>query len=137
MDPILPGPTPTGNNGGITTTRLPLPPVAIGAGLAYAALGATFASHSVGALVAVLIPGVAALVAVAVIQRPRRDNGRFGRHHWPWLVWALVFTAWEVASLVLGELSFSLLLDPVLEIYPLRVAGWVLWLSGLWLLVRR
>ncbi|OLF16006.1 hypothetical protein BU204_19105 [Actinophytocola xanthii] len=62
---------------------------------------------------------------------------RFGRRHRAWLVWALAFTVWEVASLVLGELSFSLLLDPVLEVYPLRVGGWVLWLAGLWLLVRR
>ncbi|HEX2133438.1 MAG TPA: hypothetical protein VHH15_17965 [Actinophytocola sp.] len=138
MPPILPAQPPAGNNGGIEhTERLPLPPWAVAAGLGYAALGATFASHSVPALVAVLVPGVAALVVVALVRRPRVPGGRFGRRHRAWLVWALAFTAWEVASLVLGELSFSLLLDPVLELYPLRVAGWVLWLSGLWLLVRR
>lgn len=138
MTPILPGPAPARNNGGIERTEpLPLPPWALVAGLGYAALGATFASHSVPALVAVLIPGLAALAAVALVRRPKRENGRLGRRHRPWLVWALVFTAWEVASLLLGELSFSLLLDPVLEVYPLRVAGWVLWLAALWLLVRR
>jgi len=132
MAPILPGPAPARNNGGTD-----LPPWALVTGLGYAALGATFASHSVPALVAVLIPGVAGLVAVAMFRRPRVPGGRFGRRHLAWLVWALVFTALEVTSLVLGELSFSLLLDPVLAFYPLRVAGWVLWLSGLWLLVRR
>ena len=135
MVPILPGPAADRNNGGIE--RLRLPPWALVAGLGYAALGATFASHSVPALVAVLVPGVAALAAVALVRRPRVPGGRFGRRHRPWLVWAVGFTALEVTSLVLGELSFSLLLDPVLEVYPLRVAAWVLWLSGLWLLVRR
>ena len=138
MTPILPGPAPARNNGGIEhTERLRPPPWALVAGLGYAALGATFASHSVPALVAVLVPGVAALAAVALVGRPRTNGGRLGRRYWPWLVWALVFTAWEVVSLLAGELSFSLLLDPVLEVYPLRVAGWVLWLSALWLLVRR
>ncbi|GAB3451194.1 hypothetical protein [Actinophytocola sediminis] len=135
MASILPGPAPARNNGG--TDRLAPPGWALVAGLGYAALGATFPSHSVPALVAVLIPGVAALTAVALARRPRLPGGRFGRRHLAWLVLALVFTAWEVTSLVLGELSFSLLLDPVLAFYPLRVAGWVLWLSSLWLLVRR
>lgn len=128
MAPILPGPAAARNNGGIAL---------LAAGLGYAMLGATFTSHSVPALVAVLVPGTAALAAVALPRRPRLPGGRFGRRHLVWLVWALLFTAWEVTSLLLGELSFSLLLDPVLEIYPLRVAGWVLWLGGLWLLVRR
>jgi hypothetical protein len=109
------------------------PPVAA---LAYACLGATFASHSIPALVAVLVPGVAALVAVLVVRRPRVP-ARIGARHLPWLVWAVAFGLWELAALLLGELSFSLLMDPVLEIYPLRVGGWLLWLSAGWLLVRR
>lgn len=106
------------------------------AALGYACLGATFASHSVEALVAVLIPGVAALIAVLVKRRPRVP-ARVGARHLPWLVWAIAFGVWELAALLLGELSFSLLMDPVLEIYPLRVGGWLLWLSAGWLLVRR
>jgi hypothetical protein len=104
--------------------------------LGYACLGATFASHSIPALVAVLVPGVAALVAVLVVRRPRVP-ARIGTRHLPWLVWAVAFGLWELAALLLGELSFSLLMDPVLEIYPLRVGGWLLWLSAGWLLVRR
>ena len=107
------------------------------AGAAYAALGATFTSHSIPALIAVLVPGVATLVAVAVLRRPRRPTAPVTPGHRAWLVWAVCFTAWELAALFLGELSFSLLMDPVLEIYPLRVAGWALWLSAGWLLVRR
>lgn len=108
------------------------------AGAAYAAVGATFTSHSIPALVAVLVPGVAALVAVAVFDRPREEPAhRIGARHRAWLVWAVCFGAWELTALFLGELSFSLLLDPVLEIYPLRLAGWGLWLSAGWLLVRR
>jgi hypothetical protein len=106
------------------------------AALGYACLGATFASHSVAALVAVLIPGLTALVAVLVTRRPRVP-AKVGARHLPWLAWAIAFGLWELAALLLGELSFSLLMDPVLEIYPLRVAGWLLWLSAGWLLVRR
>ncbi|MPZ80933.1 MAG: hypothetical protein GEV28_11250 [Actinophytocola sp.] len=110
----------------------------VAAAAAYAAVGATFTSHSIPALVAVLIPGVAALVAVAVLPRPREETGhRVGARHRAWLVWAVCFGGWELTALFLGELSFSLLLDPVLEIYPLRLAGWGLWLSAGWLLVRR
>lgn len=127
------------------------------AGAAYAAIGATFASHSIPALIAVLVPGVAVLVAVAAMRRPRVEPAgapavpvtpggaaegpvvtapvRTG--HRAWLIWAVCFTVWELVSLFLGELSFSLLLDPVLEIYPMRMACWALWLCAGWLLVRR
>jgi hypothetical protein len=107
------------------------------AGAAYAAIGATFTSHSIPALIAVLVPGVAALVAVAVLRRPRVRAASSAPGHIAWLIWAVCFAAWELAALLLGERSFSLLMDPVLEIYPLRVAGWALWLSAGWLLVRR
>ena len=117
--------------------RLAVPPWLLLAGAAYAALGATFASHSLPALIAVLVPGVAALVAVAARRHPRGEAERVGAGHLPWLVWAVCFGVWELAALLLGELSFSLLMDPVLEIYPLRFAGWALWLSAGWLLVRR
>ena len=109
----------------------------LAAGLAYAAFGASFASHSTGALVAVLVPATAVLVAVVVLPRPRTPATRPGRRHLPWLLWVLAFGVWELAALVAGDLTISLLMDPVLAVYPLRVAGWVLWLWGGWLLVRR
>lgn len=112
-------------------------PWLLAAGVAYAVVGATFTSHSIPALVAVLVPGVAALVAVAVLRRPRQEPAGITTGRRAWLVWAGCFAVWELAALLLGELSFSLLMDPVLEIYPLRVAGWGLWLSAGWLLVRR
>ena len=107
------------------------------AGAAYAAIGATFTSHSIPALVAVLVPGVAVLVAVAVLRRPRTEPAGVVTGRRAWLIWAICFTVWELIALFLGELSFSLLMDPVLEIYPMRMAGWALWLSAGWLLVRR
>ncbi len=103
--------------------------------LAYAAFGATFVSHSVGALVAVLVP--AALVLVLAARRPRTPASRPVRRHLPWLVLLLVFGVWELVALLMGDLTISLLLDPVLAVYPPRVAGWVLWLWAGWQLVRR
>lgn len=131
MTPILPAGTPARNNGGIRGAAL------LAAGLGYAAFGATFASHSTGALVAVLVPATAALVAVLVPRRPRGPAARPGRTHLPWLLWVLAFGVWELAALLAGDLTISLLMDPVLAVFPLRMAGWVLWLSGGWLLVRR
>ena len=106
------------------------------AGLAYAAIGATFASHSVSALVAVLVPAVAVLVAVLVRGRPRTRPKKLDRTHLPWLFWLVAFGVWELVALFRNDLTISLLMDPVLVIYPLRVAGWVLWLWAGWLLVR-
>jgi uncharacterized membrane protein YfcA len=126
MTPILPAGTPARNNGGAL----------LAAGLAYAAFGASFASHTVGALVAVLVPATAVLVGVLVLRRPRATAPRIDRTHLPWLVWVLAFGVWELAALFAGDLTISLLMDPVLVIYPLRVAGWVLWLWAGWLLVR-
>lgn len=81
------------------------------AGAAYAALGATFTSHGIPALVAVLVPGVAVLVAVAVSRRPRAEPAGVTAGRLAWLVWAVCFAAWETLALLLGELSFSLLMD--------------------------
>jgi glucose dehydrogenase len=130
MTPILPAGTPARNNGGV---RRAIP---LAAGLAYAAFGASFVSHSVGALVAVLVPAAAVLVAVLVLRRPRAAAPVIGRAHLPWLVWLVAFGVWELVALLAGDLTISLLLDPVLAFYPLRVAGWVLWLWAGWLLVR-
>jgi hypothetical protein len=130
MASILPAGTPARNNGGIRRA------VPLAVGLAYAAFGATFTSHSVGALVAVLVPATAVLVAVIAMRRPRGTPVRLDRTHLPWLVWLVAFGVWELAALLAGDLTISLLMDPVLAIYPLRVAGWVLWLWAGWLLVR-
>ncbi len=107
------------------------------AGLAYAAFGASFASHSTGALVAVLVPATVVLVAVLVLRRPRGTVTPIDRTHLPWLGWLVAFGVWELVALLGNDLTISLLMDPVLVIYPLRVAGWVLWLWAGWLLVRR
>jgi uncharacterized membrane protein YfcA len=106
------------------------------AGLAYAAFGASFASHTTGALVAILVPATVVLVAVLVLRRPRGTVTRVDRTHVPWLVWLVAFGVWELVAFVRNDLTISLLMDPVLVIYPLRVAGWVLWLWAGWLVVR-
>lgn len=126
MTPILPAGTPARNNGGIWP---------LAAGLAYAAFGATFASHTTGALVVVLVPAVTVLIAVLVVRHPG-TRPKIDRTHLPWLVWLVAFGVWELVALFRGDLTISLLMDPVLEIYPLRVAGWVLWLWAGWLLIR-
>jgi hypothetical protein len=121
---ILPSRTTTRYNGGIWLAIV-----------AYAAFGATFASHSTGALIAVLAPAV--LVLALAAPTPSRPRHRPQRRHFPWLVLLLTFGLWELVPLLLGDLTISLLLDPVLAIYPLRVAAWVLWLWVGWQLVRR
>jgi len=126
MTPILPAGKPVRNNGGIAP---------LAAGLAYATFGATLASHTTGALVAVLVPAVAVLVAV-LVRTPPRTRPKVDRTHLPWLVWLVAFGVWELVALMRNDLTISLMMDPVLEIYPLRVAGWVLWLWAGWLLVR-
>lgn len=107
-------------------------------GACYAAVAATFRSHSLPALVAVLIPGAVLFALAALRSRPgdaTREPIRSGRL--VWLVWAVVFGAWELVALLRDELSLSLLMDPVLEVYPLRLAAWAAWLYVGWLLVRR
>lgn len=135
MTPILPAGTPARNNGGIRRA------LALSACLAYAAFGATFVSHSLGALVAVLVPATVVLVTVVVtaLVLPRQAGAarRPDRTHLPWLAWLLAFGVWELVALLRGDLTISLLMDPVLVVYPLRVAGWALWLWAGWLLVRR
>jgi hypothetical protein len=108
----------------------------LAAGLAYAAFGATFASHTVGALVVVLVPATVVLIWVLTSNRPPTTR-KLDRAHLPWLVWALAFGVWELLAFLMKDLTISLMMDPVLEIYPLRVAGWALWLWAGWLLVRR
>jgi hypothetical protein len=130
MTPILPAGTPARNNGGIRRAVL------VAALLAYALFGASFVSHSVGALVAVLVPATAVLVAVLVFNRSPATPPKIDRAHLPWLFWLLAFGVWELVPLLTGDLTISLLMDPVLVIYPLRVAGWVLWLWAGWLLVK-
>lgn len=85
---------------------------------------------------AVLVPATAVLVAVLVLRHPRGTPVKLDRTHLPWLVWLLAFGVWELVALLAEDLTISLLMDPVLAIYPLRVAGWVLWLWAGWLLVR-
>ena len=105
--------------------------------VAYAVFGASFVSHSVGALVAVLVPATAVLVAVLVLRRPRatpREASTAATCRGWSGCWRSESGSWP--PLLGGDLTISLLMDPVLVIYPLRVAGWVLWLWAGWLLVR-
>lgn len=127
MPPILPVEAPPRNRGGIR----------VAAGLAYAAVGATFAAFTVGALVAVLVAVAAVLVGVLVRDRPSEKPRRLDRSHLPWLVWVVVFGVWELVAFFDKSLTISLMMTPVLAIYPLRVAGWMLFLWTGWLLVRR
>jgi hypothetical protein len=58
-----------------------------------------------------------------------------------WLLPIGFFAVVEVADIYLGSThahpTLSVLLDPPLDRYPIRVAGYAVWLSGFWTLVRR
>ena len=63
------------------------------------------------------------------------------RHVAPWVLLGVLLAAWEVAGLAWGNdaahPTLSLLLDPVLDTYPGRLGGWLVWLgAGRWLVTR-
>lgn len=109
---------------------------------AYAVLAAFCAPLTAPAVVAVLVPGSALLLARA--RRPVRPMPAGGRPRRAGLLWAGLGVAaclWEVVAMLWGNdeqhPTLSLLLDPVLDTYPGRVLGYVAWLSvGRWLVTR-
>jgi len=58
-----------------------------------------------------------------------------------WLLPTGLFVVIEVADIYLGSThahpTLSVLMDPPLDRYPIRVAGYAVWLSGFWALIRR
>lgn len=108
----------------------------------YALIAAVFRPLTVPAAVAVLIPGVLLLALRAT--RPVRSlpSGAVSPGAAAlWLALAAAGAAWWLVAFLWGNdpehPTLSLLLDPVLDTYPARVLGYVLWLAaGRWLVTR-
>jgi hypothetical protein len=112
---------------------------AAGIGL-YAVVAATARPLTDPAAVAVLLPGLALFAYGA--RRTPTTTVRAGRATVvAWLALCLVFLAWELVAYRWGNdaahPTLSLLADPVLDTYPGRLAGYLLWLgTGAWLVTR-
>jgi hypothetical protein len=112
---------------------------------AYAALASTTGVNTVGAAVAVAVPGAA--VAVLTLRRPSRavtvETG-LRRGAAIWAAVALAGLLWEAGAYV-GELTvgqyehptLSVLLAPLLSDQVIRFVAWSLWLYAGWRLIRR
>lgn len=106
----------------------------------YALLAALARPLTGAAAAAVLVAG-AVLLAVRA-RRPVRTHAAVSRS--AVLVWATLAVAagcWELVAFGwgndAGHPTLSLLLDPVLDTYPARVAAYALWLAaGRWLVTR-
>jgi hypothetical protein len=108
----------------------------------YAVIAALAPPLTAPAVVAVAVPG-----AVAVALRARRPVAPLTTAARPraaavqWGVVAALLAAWWTVAFAWGNdaahPTLSLLLDPVLDTYPGRLAGWLLWLAaGRWLVTR-
>lgn len=119
--------------------------VAAVATAAYAAVASTTGVNTVGAAVAVAVPGTT--VAVLALRRPSRQvtsEPVLRRGAAIWVGVALTGLLWE-AGAYLGELTIgqyehptlSVLLAPLLHDQVVRFAAWSLWLYAGWRLIRR
>jgi hypothetical protein len=108
----------------------------------YALIAAVFEPLTLPAAVAVLIPGVLLLALRSTRPvRPLPSGAVSPGAAALWLASATAGTAWWLLAFLWGNdaqhPTLSLLLDPVLETYPARVLGYVLWLAaGRWLVTR-
>ncbi|MDQ4011025.1 MAG: hypothetical protein M3228_10100 [Actinomycetota bacterium] len=112
------------------------------ASVGYALIAAIFEPLTVPAAVAVLIPGVLLLALRAIRPvRPLPAGAVSPGTAALWLALAAAGAAWWLVAFLWGNdpahPTLSLLLDPLLETYPARVVGYVLWLAaGRWLVTR-
>jgi len=124
--------------------RPPVRKIVIGAGLvAYSWVAASTVPFTRSALLAVLLPG--AVVATLAYGRPVRripppdhvDVAGFS--YWAFCIIALF--EWEAAAFRDNSLwwhpSLTALIDPVLDVRPVKAAAILVWLLGGWALLRR
>jgi hypothetical protein len=110
--------------------------------LLLAAVGALFPPMSLAATIYTVIVGAALTVLGLTGRVPRRTGSTLlPRGAGWWLVPAVLFTLVELLDILLGSThahpTLSTLLDPPLDRYPLRAAGYAVWLTGFWALIRR
>lgn len=110
--------------------------------VAYALVAALFEPLTWPAAVALLVPGLV-LLAARLRRRaaPLPAAARPERAGLQWGGLLIAFSAWEVVAWFWGNdaehPTLSLLLDPALEHYPVRVLGYLGWLAaGRWLVTR-
>ena len=106
----------------------------------YALLAALCRPLTLPAALAVLLPGLV-LVALRVRRAPASRPGVPRAAVAPWMALLLAAGAWELVAVLWGDdadhPTLSLLLDPVLDTYPGRLAGYLGWLAaGRWLVTR-
>ena len=106
----------------------------------YALAAATAAPLTWPAAVTVLAPGLL-LFAYGTRRRPARTVRTTRATAVTWLALGAALLAWELVAYRWGNdaahPTLSLLLDPVLDTYPGRLAGYLLWLAaGAWLVSR-
>jgi hypothetical protein len=118
-------------------------------GAVYAAGAALSRPLSDAATVAVAAPGLVVVVLACLRDRYAGLGTRRPRTARTVLAWAAVvalFAAWDLAAWLqqpaynvasYDHPTISLLLDPVLEPWPVRFAAWCGWLYVGWRLVRR
>lgn len=110
--------------------------------VAYALIAALFQPLTWPAAVALVVPGL-----VLLVLRLRRGvaplpvSARPGSAGLQWGGLLIAFSAWELVAWFWGNdaehPTLSLLLDPTLEHYPVRVLGYLGWLAaGRWLVTR-
>jgi hypothetical protein len=115
--------------------------VALGAAVAlYALAAATARPLTDPATWTVLVPGFA-LAVYGLRRTPRRVVRTDTRTVVTWIGLGLAFCAWEVLAFYWGNdpahPTLSLLADPVLDTYPGRLAGYLVWFgAGAWLVSR-
>jgi hypothetical protein len=108
--------------------------------VAYALVAALFRPLTNPALVAVLVVGVP-LAWIGIRRRPRREAAAGRRSAALWLGIGGLAAVFELAVWLgpddVAHPTLSTLADPVLNTYPGRVAGYVVWIgSGVWLASR-
>jgi hypothetical protein len=110
--------------------------------VAYAAVAALCQPLTLPAVVAVLLAAVGLFVLIPRRTRTAaRSPGRSRAALMQWSAVALAVVGWEFVAFAWGNdadhPTLSLLLDPVLDTYPGRLAGWLLWLGAARWLVSR
>lgn len=125
----------------------------VGGVLAYAALAALTRPLTRAAEIACAIPAMLVLLlavrrppVAAAASDPAQPSQPLRRTALAWLGLLAVAAGWELAAWLqqpaynipsYDHPTISLLLDPLTESGPLRVAGWLGWLWAGWRLVRR
>ncbi|MFD0360691.1 hypothetical protein ACFQZZ_04415 [Nocardia sp. GCM10030253] len=119
----------------------------VAAGAVLAAAGAATQPFSWVATTLVLVPAAVVLI-LTIRPTPSRipRTARLRRGTAVWSVLLVAVSAWEAYAFVrqpdwtrpsAAHPTLSTLLDPALEQWPLRFAGWLVWLGVGWWLVSR